>query len=252
VKRVVLVRPNGPRNVGSVLRLAANFGPAELFLVRPERPALLLHPEFEMMAHGVPDMAAKVRVVPALADALAECTGSYGFTARVRDHRELRDWREARAEIVARAHDEAERIALVFGNEDHGLAGEEVAPLETLVRFPTSTEHGSLNLAMAAGIVLSTVFFEHAPPARSESSAPLAGSDRAYLIARLKDVLGARTTSAPARRDLSLSIERVFARAALETRDARAWHLLARALGNERTPGDYGLEIEPASSREDA
>jgi hypothetical protein len=40
-----------------------------------------------------------------------------------------------------------------------------------------------------------------------------------------------------------MSIRRVFGRAPLETRDARAWHLLARALGNEKTPGDYGLEM---------
>ena len=252
MQRVVLVRPNGPRNVGSVLRLCANFGPAELALVRPERPALLLHPEFEMMAHGVPEGASKVRVEPALERALADCTGSYGFTARVRDHREVRDWRDARAEIVARAGDPAERIALVFGNEDHGLAGEETDPLGELVRFPTAEEHGSVNLAMAAGIVLSTIFFERAPEANSPSSAPLAGRDRAYLIARLKDALGARTTSAPARRDLSLSIERVFARAPLETRDARAWHLLARALGNERSPQDYGLEGAASSREEDA
>ncbi|MCI0637286.1 MAG: RNA methyltransferase [Actinobacteria bacterium] len=244
MKRLVLVRPNGPRNVGSVLRLTANFGPAELVLVRPERPALLLHPEFEMMAHGVGDGRARVRVEETLAGALAACSGSYGFTARVRDHREIRDWRDARAEIVARAQDPSERIALVFGNEDDGLSAPETEPLGALVRFPTSPEHGSINLAMAAGIVLSTIFFERAPDARAPSSAPLSGDERAFLIARLRDALGARTTSAPARRDLGLSIERVFARAPLETRDARAWHLLARALGNEKTPGDYGLAID--------
>ena len=53
MKRVVLVRPSGPRNVGMILRAAANFGPCEVVLVAPERPSLLFHPDFEQMSHGV-------------------------------------------------------------------------------------------------------------------------------------------------------------------------------------------------------
>jgi len=32
VKRVVLCRPEGPRNLGSILRLMQNFGPADVVL----------------------------------------------------------------------------------------------------------------------------------------------------------------------------------------------------------------------------
>jgi hypothetical protein len=42
----------------------------------------------------------------------------------------------------------------------------------------------------------------------------------------------------------------VFARAPLETRDARAWHMLARALGNERAPGEYGVAMNADSERD--
>ena len=241
MKRVVLVRPSGPRNAGSVLRLVANFGPCELVLVKPEKPALLLHPDFEQMAHGVEDMARQVRVVGSLAEALEDCTGSVGFTARVRDHRELVDWRDARARLVERAHAPAERLALVFGNEDHGLSGEETEPLEELVRIPTSQVHGSINLAMAVGIVLATIFLERAESTRAQNASPLPGADRAFLIERLKESLGVIPWTEAARLDVLASIERVFARAPLETRDARAWHLLLRALGNEKTPRDYGL-----------
>jgi len=248
MKRVVLCRPQGPRNVGSILRVVANFGPAELWLVRPERPSLLIHPDFEQMAHGVEDVAAKVHVVDDIAAALEDVTTSYGFTARARGHRNLRDWRSVRDEMVARAHDPAERVAFVFGSEESGLSGAETDPLHTLVRMPTSDEHGSINLAMAVGICLSTVFFERAPSARSQGANAIPGSDRTFLIERLKDALGDCTTTAPARRDLVASIERVFARAPLETRDARAWHLLARALAGKRRPADYGLEEHRNSS----
>ena len=243
MKRVVLVHPQGPRNVGSILRLVANFGPSELVLVRPERSSLLIHPDFEQMSHGVEDVAAKVRVVSSLAEALADTTGSYGFTARVREHRVVCDWRDTQAEIVRRAAAPEERIALVFGSEERGLSGREAAPLHELVRIPTSREHGSINLAMAVGIVLATIFLSDAPSAEAEGSTPLPGAERAFLVARLRDSLGAQAHSEPARRDLVASIERVFSRAPLETRDARAWHLLARALGGERRPQDYGLAL---------
>ena len=242
MKRIVLVRPQGPRNVGSILRLVANFGPAELVVVNPPKPSLLRHPDFEQMSHGVEDIASRVRVVSDLNEALDDVTASFGFTARARDHRVLRDWREVRDAVVERAQAPGETTALVFGSEENGLTGEETEPLHELVRMPTSDEHTSINLAMSVGIVLSTIFFADAPSAGSDGATPLPGAARRFLTERLKDALGERATSAPARRDLVQSIERVFLRTPLETRDARAWHLLARALGNRKTPLDFGLE----------
>ena len=242
--RVVLCRPGGPRNVGSILRVAANFGPVDVFIVGPIKPSLLIHPDFEQMAHGVPGMAERIRVVETVDEALAGTTASYGFTARTRDHRAVRDWCEVRPEMVRRASASEEQVALVFGSEESGLSGAECAPLHELVRMSTSEEHGSLNLAMCVGIVLSTLFYADAEDASSDGSTPLPQEARKFLIARLQDALGKLTLSDPARRDLVASIERVFARSPLETRDGRAWHLLARAVDGEKAPSDYGLSLE--------
>lgn len=252
MKRVVLVRTAGPRNAGSALRVAANFGPTELVLVRPERPSILVHPDFEQMGHGVEGLGTKVRVVASLEEALADCTASVGFTARKRDHRELLDWRDCRADLARTAAEPGARLALVFGNEETGLSAEETAPLGELVRIPTSAEHGSLNLAMAVGIVLSTLYLDQPEleTVRHQNAVLLPGGDRRFLIERLKEVFGPIPWTESARRDVLASVERVFARAPLETRDARAWHLLARALGNDKTPGDYGLALEPAAGTE--
>lgn len=244
MKRVVLVRPLGPRNVGSVLRLVTNFGPCELVLVAPPKPSLLIHPDFEQMSHGVADALERIRVVASLPEALADTTASFGFTVRARGHRPLADWRAVRERIGTRARDAHERVALVFGSESNGLTTEETEPLQELVRMPTADEHTSLNVAMTVGIVLSTIFFADAPSAAAQSSSPLRRADRAFLVACLREALGALTTTAPARRDLVASIERVFSHAQLETRDARAWHLLARAVGGDRTPAEFGLADE--------
>lgn len=242
MKRIVLVRPSGPRNVGMIVRAAANFGPCELFLVAPERPSLFVHPEFVQMAHGVEQPAARCTIVATLREALSDCTHSYGFSARAREQRRRADWRELRAEAAERANDGSQRVAFVFGNEVTGLSGEEAAQAAELVHIATSSEHTSINLSLAVGIVLADLFLE--PPARKRERQPkpLSGADREFLKASLKHVLGAGVARGPyAKRDIEASIERVFSRAALEDRDARAWHLVLRALGNELTPKDLGL-----------
>lgn len=240
MKRIVLVRPRGPRNVGSILRVVDNFGPAEVVLVRPDKPSLLIHPDFEQMSHGVERIVEKIRVVDDLQEALADCTSTYGFTARARDHRALRDWRDVTAELVTRTS--TEPVALVFGSEENGLTSAETAPLQELVRMPTSNEHGSINLAMTVGIVMSTLFFADAPSAETEGSKPISGAARRFLVERLKEVFGESALSAPAGRDIVAATERTFSLAPLETRDARSWHLLARALdGQKKAPQDYGL-----------
>jgi TrmH family RNA methyltransferase len=243
--RVVLCRPLGPRNVGSVLRAITNFGPSELVLVAPRKRSILIHPDFVQMAHGVEDTAARVRTEGTLGEALLECTSSVGFTARKRGYEQLADWRDVRNEVCARACADVERLALVFGSEEGGLSSEECAVIQELVRMPTSDEHASINLATTVAIVLSTIFFSEpagAPSAGASSRKPLFGHDRDFLVARARGVLSELARSDAARRDVEDMLERVLRRAPMETRDARAWHLLLNALGDESTPGDLGLE----------
>lgn len=250
MKRIVLVRPSGPRNVGMVLRAAANFGPCEVVLVAPERPSVLLHPDFEQMSHGVPGARERCRVVATLREALADATGSIGFTARSREKRPRSDWRATQEELRVRANDPAENVALVFGNEETGLVKEEADACSELVHIATRPEHTSLNLALAVGIVLSDLFVEKGYKKRERKGKPLSGEGREFLSACLKRVLGDEVALTPsARRDILAMIDRVFSRAPLEDRDARAWHLVLRALGNRTTPKDLGIELSPKAAR---
>lgn len=249
-KRVVLVRPNGPRNVGSILRVAANFGPVEIVLVAPERASLLVHPDFVQMSHGVPGVSSKVRVVDTLGEALDGCASSIGFTARAHEHRRRHDWRELRESVRDDANDPDSAMALVFGNEVRGLETEDVSQLRDLAWIPTSAEHSSLNLAMAVGIVLSDLYAAPGTKRRERGSKPLSTEARDYLKANLAHALGDRVAkSRSARTDILASVERIFSRAELEDRDARAWHLMCRALGSELTPKDLGIVVHEKRGR---
>ncbi len=248
MKRVILCRPEGPRNLGSILRLAQNFGPVEITLVRPERPSMLVHPEFVQMSHGAEDARDAIQVVETLPEALADCNVVVGFTARVRGGVVRTDWREAAPRYVDPGDSEGERLALVFGNEAMGLTSAEAHLCHELVHVRTSVEHTSLNLAMAVCVVLSTLYTGRAVHDAEPGGHLLDGAGREFLKERMKQVFAERVARTPsAAGDISESIERVFSRAPLENRDARAWHLMLRALGSSLTPGELGL----APSRKD-
>ncbi|MDP6987903.1 MAG: RNA methyltransferase [Planctomycetota bacterium] len=247
---MVLVRPAGPRNVGMVLRTCENFGPCELVLVDPERPALLLHPEFTQMSHGVADVAEKVRVVDTLTDALADCSVTVGFTARVRDNRIRENWNEVREQLGAVAADDRERLALVFGSEMSGLSVDDASLCQRLLHLRTAAEHTSLNLAICVGIVLQGLYGGERVHRREPGGHPLTGAEREFLKANLKHTFVEHVArSAEAKRVIAKSVDRVFSRAPLETSDARAWHMMMRSLGSVMRPSDFGLDPSPSARR---
>lgn len=233
-----------------IVRAAVNFGPCELVFVAPQLPSLLVHPEFEQMSHGVADARARCRVALTLAEALAGTTHSVGFTARPQEGRERAAWRERREELATLAADPEECVAFVFGAEAGGLRSDEIAACSELSAIATSGEHTSLNLAIAVGIVLAELFHERPHVPRERGVKALSHEGRAFLKANLAHVFGeqvARTDAA--RRDILASIERVFSRAPLEDRDARAWHLMLRALGSTLTPVEAGVTLHTSRAR---
>jgi tRNA (cytidine32/uridine32-2'-O)-methyltransferase len=196
-----------------------------------------------MMAHGVENVRERIVTVATLDEALADCSDSYAFSARARGSRTRKDWREIAPLAQAIADDEELRVALVFGAEDFGLSVEETDRCREVCFLPTSAEHTSLNLSLAAGIVLYTLYREHGMHQKERGPRLVSERALAFLRAHLKEVLGGKVAyTAAAKRDIEESIDRVFTRAPIESRDARAWHMMMRALGSELEPRDFGIE----------
>jgi len=250
MKRIVMCRPDGPRNVGMALRVVENFGPCELWLVAPQRASMLVHPEFEQMSHGAEGASASIRIVDTLEEALADCVRSVAFTARVRGKRVRRDWRDLVPELRELGEDRGARLALVFGSEVSGLTSEEVGLCQDLCHVRTSGDHTSLNLAMAVCVALSDLFGGTEVHSHEPGGSQLDGGGREFLKARLTEVFAgtvARTPAAAA--DIEAMIERVFSRAPMENRDARAFHLILKTLGSSMTPKDLGIALHEKDGR---
>jgi tRNA/rRNA methyltransferase len=191
---LVLVEPAGPLNVGSVARLCANFGVAELRLVAP-RCNHLGEEARRMAVHGGALLEA-ARLFPDLAAALADCRRVVATSGRLeREELPLSGPAEALGWLLAPApaagpRQEPEPAALVFGREDRGLSNDELLLAGRVLRIATGEAYASLNLSHAVAICLHELQQLGAPeplPLQPASAAGAEPSTRGTLEAALAD-----------------------------------------------------------------
>ena len=182
---VVLVRSEGPLNIGSVARLCGNFGCA-LRLVDPVADPTTR--DAVKMAHPSEALLAAAPVFATLPEALAGTSLAIATSAKIALAAEAPWLSVARARLLLPMADE--QIALVFGNERTGLSADEAAHCPRLVRLPTPGGSESLNLSHAVAVTL-TLFNAAAEgtdvldDATYRASQPARASLRRELTARL-------------------------------------------------------------------
>lgn len=226
--RIVLVRPRGGLNVGSVARVTKNLAGGELFIVGGDYDAA----QAKLLTVHAEDVFAARHEVATLEEALSGTSIVIGTTARSGAYRDrTRDVREL-VDDVARACLAAESNgalppALVFGPEDTGLTNDDIARCHELVYIPTGPDYCSLNLSHAVAIVLYEVLRARAGVADRAEERPRAWgvADAAELEAALLDFEGALravgffedATAA----HMMQSIRAIFGRARMDARDVR-------------------------------
>lgn len=255
--RVVLVRPHYAGNLGSVARVMANFGLADLVLVAPYcSPA---DPEARRLAtHGLPVLDA-ARTVPDIGDALADCTltlATSGLTAGIAK----RGMVGTPADLLPKAVEAAAaggRVGLVFGPEPHGLSNDEIGRCHGLIHIPVDPECPSLNLAQAVTICCYELRKAWsaavnagrgvALPAQSPP-APHAEQERAFE--HLREALTAVGFLFGTRADaLMHAVRQLVGRAGPSSQEVRLLHGLARQLlyvaGKREHSGETGRQARP-------
>jgi tRNA/rRNA methyltransferase len=226
--RVVLVRPRGGLNVGSVARVTKNLAGGELCIVAGEYDAA----QAKLLAVHAEDVLAARREAATLEEALAGAGIVVGTTARSGAYRDrTRDVRElageiARACVAAQSHDGLPP-ALVFGPEDTGLTNEDIARCHELVYIPTGPDYSSLNLSHAVAITLYEVLRARTGIAERAEERPRAWgvADATMLEAALVDLerglraIGFFEEATAAH--MMQSIRAMFGRARMDERDVR-------------------------------
>ncbi|MFO7982493.1 MAG: RNA methyltransferase [Desulfuromonadales bacterium] len=217
---IVLVEPQGDRNIGSVCRAMMNFGFCDLRLVNPQ---------VDHRAHEARQMAVKAgrlldgaHVFDSLDSALADCRLAIGTTRRFGKYREAFLSPEQAARTASGSSSEG-RVALVFGREDRGLHADEIALCHLYLTIPTRPELPSMNLAQAVSLCLYE-FGKMADEAEDVPAAPKRApvEEVEALFAHMKKSLLDIEFLDPANPDHILrALRRIFGRSGLSARDIR-------------------------------
>jgi tRNA/rRNA methyltransferase len=148
--RIILVEPHEAGNVGAAARAMKNFGFSELAIVgsRPQ----VTRDAAEWWAKGGTDIVHSARHFQTLQEALTNVHLSVATTAvRGRQvYEQLTPFDVARLAEETLGADHI--LALVFGREEWGLSGEEIALCQRTASIPTALDSPTMNLALAVAI----------------------------------------------------------------------------------------------------
>jgi tRNA/rRNA methyltransferase len=225
--RIVLVRPQGQMNIGSVARAMKNVGLRELALVDPAGPHI--HPDARLMAVGAHDILEDALIFPSLTDAVAECAWVIGTTRRGGKQREgVIDPRQMAFEIAEII--QQNKVAVVFGPEDRGLTNRDLDLCQHLVTIPAHEKYGSLNLAQAVMIVCYEIYLASRRKKGTSSGKKLATSTELEgMYGHMEEALlriGFLAQNNPKR--MMAVLRRIFGKAQLDSREVQVLRGICR------------------------
>jgi tRNA/rRNA methyltransferase len=246
---VVLVRTQGPVNLGMIARICGNLGMDDLRLVAPQ--CEINCGESRMFATHSRDLMLDAPVFPDLVSALHGCSHAIGTSARPRRS----DVGESLtiSDIPAfRARRHGGRIALVFGNEADGLSEAEMLQCQALLHLETYGHNYSYNLSQAVSITLYGLATTVKPPVIShETTASRVRVDKLfqYWLATLDRF---QYFNKMDRTRFTPHLQRLFSRNDLTDNDVQLlWGMLAQfhffAFGDRGPKVDAEMEGEPSA-----
>ena len=152
---IVLYKPKYAGNIGSVARAAKNMGIGNIIVVGKtdfDREEMQ-----QRSTHLAADVLDQIRYFEGIDEALGGFSYIVGTTARLGKARGPFIAPRAAAQDIVDIS-QKNKVALLFGPEDTGLANEELRLCQSVVTIPTSREFTSLNLSHAVMILCYEIF----------------------------------------------------------------------------------------------
>ena len=229
---IVLYKPKYAGNIGAVARAAKNMGIHHMVVVGTGE-----YDNEEMLqrsTHLAADVVDHIRYVENVEDALGSFSYIVGTTARLGKGRgPFVAPRVAAPDVAERS--QQNKVALLFGPEDTGLANEQLRLCHSVVTIPTSREFTSLNLSHAVMILCYEIFVASSPVASTEVTPKLAlSSELEGMYEQIKTLLAEIGFLNPENPDYwMMHLRRFFTRAGILSREVKiirgicrqlAWH----------------------------
>lgn len=166
---IVLYKPKYAGNIGSIARAAKNMGIGSIIIVGSS--GFDLEEMQQRSTHLATDVLDQIQYFERINEALGGFNYIVGTTARLGKARgPFISPRAAAGDIVNIS--QKNKIALLFGPEDTGLANEELRLCHAVVTIPTSREFTSLNLSHAVMILCYEIFTASSGATITEEVAP--------------------------------------------------------------------------------
>lgn len=248
---LVLVRSQGPVNLGMIARLCGNLAITDLRLVAPR--CVVDCEDARKFAVHAKDFLLAAPIFPDLASAVADCGLVVGTSARIRETEAgvPRLPEEIPALLAQRP---AARWALVFGNEADGLSEVELEHCQAFVRLRTFGDIFSYNLSHAVAITLYQLAGVGAvlPERNVEPAATRLEVDHlyAYWMHSLERFGYFRRTT---KERFAPQLQRLMNHLHLSQHDVQMlWGMLAqfhyRTFGNRAEPGYHQTDVMPGKN----
>ena len=227
---IVLYKPKYAGNIGSVARAAKNMGISNVIVV-----GKVDYDREEMQqrsTHLAADVLDKIRYFERIDEALGEFNYIVGTTARLGKARgPFISPRAAALDIIDIS--QKNKVALLFGPEDTGLANDELRLCHSVVTIPTSREFTSLNLSHAVMVMCYEIFIaSSAANAVKEAAPKLArSSELEGMYGQIKTLLADIEFLNPENPDYwMMHVRRFFGRASLLSREVKIIRGICRQL----------------------
>jgi tRNA/rRNA methyltransferase len=219
---VILVRPQGPLNIGSVCRAMKNFGFTNLRLVSPcpEYKSL----EAKKMAMTSFHILEDAQIFDTLADALHDIHIAYGTTRRFGKYRKNFLTPGTAGRQIASA-DADIKSALVMGPEDTGLETHDLELCQHFITIPTHDGYPSMNLSHSLAVLLYEISINSDTGKKfydPKVKDPATGKEMESMFGHMRQSLLDIEYLDPQNPDhLLRTFRRIFGNAGLSSRDVR-------------------------------
>ncbi len=156
--RVVLVQPEQPRNVGAVMRVAANFGLRAVYVVRDAAFSVDELREVRIASAGAADLV-ELKTFATVKQTLLGTRKVIGTSGRRRNttlpvSHDVRNFLPQREPATQMGVITRSSCAVLFGRESQGLNTEELSLCHGILSLPVSASFPSMNLSHAVAVVL--------------------------------------------------------------------------------------------------
>ena len=173
---IILNETSHPGNIGAVARAMKIMDMTKLTLVKPKQfPDTVAYAR----SSGATDILDNASVTTTLDKALAPNQVIFATSARSRSIALKTHTPKEAAEMINSYLEEGAKIAILFGNEQHGLSNEDLLKCNHQIIIPTSEVYSSLNLGAAVQIICYEIFCAASTTTKAEiKSAEVANSQQ--------------------------------------------------------------------------